>query len=168
MCGEEGVGDSGGEALPAAQEPVVKDDVPVERVIEKAASLPMLAEPVFGDMSPLIMEEDQQWETHAGVKIKRHPFSTRPPNVHPADWETKAKQTKQMLTYQYRMDKWREQVQQLRSDGKVDVVAVAPAPGFKGARTVVAGGASLDMRVRGDGLSPQTLQEYRRDGVNKD
>ncbi len=70
-------------------------------------------------MTPLIVEEDQQWETHAGINMKRHPFSMRPPNIHPADWETKAKQAEQMLTYQYMMDKWREQMQQLRPDGRV-------------------------------------------------
>ncbi len=170
MFGEE-VGEQGGDIPPGAQEEMPKEDVPVEIEMEKKPCPPMLAEPVFGDMTPLIMEEDQQWETHAGIKIKRHPFSTRPPHVHPADWETEAKQTKQMLTYQYRMDKWREQMQQLRSDGKVDVVAATPAPGCMGVGSSVGksvGNDSLDIQVRGDGIPAQTLAQYPRDGVSKD
>ncbi len=100
MFEEEGVGEQGEDVSPEIQEPLPKEDVPLESKLEKEPCPPILAEPVFGDMTPLVMEEDQQSETHAGIKIKRHPFSTRPPHIHPADWETKAKQTKQMLTYQ--------------------------------------------------------------------
>ncbi len=45
-------------------------------------------------MTSFITEEDKQWETHGGIRIKRNPFSTRPPDVHPADWDTKFKHKK--------------------------------------------------------------------------
>ncbi len=44
--------------VPSAEEQEQGDEVPSRRLVE----------PVLGDMTPLIMEEDKQWETHAGMK----------------------------------------------------------------------------------------------------
>ncbi len=49
------------------------------------------------------------------------------------------------------MDKWREQMQQLRSDGKVDVVAATPAPGCMGAKSIVGKSVGDDPRHSGPG-----------------